>query len=230
MADHRINENWTNLSQIILISIMVLTTLIDHTTGERFNQVQKNEFPGSQQSYPFKNIYDIPVHLRERPGEEDFYKALTSPEFKYILKERVLFTQTRPLPRLRETHKLKEDKVKTTKEVVKKWSPYEGIFKRQSAAAGVVPVEACPSNSRWVHITEGRTLNNTMVELLNVQWFWQTDCVNSGTACQGFSGRSSSCLPKHSWVPAYARESGTTNDYSWFYISVASCCACAVKL
>ncbi|XP_033097393.1 uncharacterized protein LOC117101527 [Anneissia japonica] len=202
-------------------------------------------------------VQDIPVEGPPRPVGKDLYTLSLLAQYNDILNQRVLFTQNQPnppsetqltkksklsqyldlkpyegmfktpstLPPRLETQRTKSKRNKLNQHL--DWNPYEGIFKRQSTA---VAVEACPSVSRWERITEGRTLNNTLVELLDSQWFWKTDCFNSGTSCRGFTGTRSQCLPKHSWVPAFAREKGTNNQYSWFYMAIASCCECAVRL
>ncbi|XP_077866735.1 uncharacterized protein LOC144355216 [Saccoglossus kowalevskii] len=161
---------------------------------------------------PFRDIFDTLPTYRVKP-RPTLYDVLQLPRMNPVNTQRVVFSSTKP-----HYTPLAAYPAITSSSTSSLSSP---MTKRQEIA-----MEACQSVSEWVQPETANNIDNVEVQLYSMQWFWRTTCEESAVPCRGFSGRST-CLPKRSWVIAWARENAE-DQYQWMWVAIETCCTCAV--
>ncbi|XP_072164769.1 uncharacterized protein [Diadema setosum] len=94
--------------------------------------------------------------------------------------------------------------------------------------------DTCPSHPQWKILEYGNLRNGTRVTVYSQTYFYVTECLhNRGRACYLgvnaplFIG-STQCKQKKSWVSAYVKQKNSFT-YDWGFISVPTCCSCAIR-
>ncbi|XP_071833371.1 uncharacterized protein [Apostichopus japonicus] len=101
---------------------------------------------------------------------------------------------------------------------------------RLGKRSGPMQKETCSSTSSWVHLNRGETIDYKTLQLYGNQHFRVTECTDHRSPCKHISsGYHSLCVQKTTWVMAYLVDSDVPSGLRWDWISVPSCCACAVS-